>query len=544
MTEQEEYEYLSLKKKKTMSMSQQVQPFQPSGSMQTMGVKGFATAHPFKPAFQDPVETITGKSMFQRSQESSVSRIPPRSGLEIFEQTAMGTARDFGALVGGSFASPASVATMGIGAIPAMGKTVGQVVGGAVAGTSAGKAVRGALQTPIQEVGKAIGRGITAPIRATKEVLTRSAPDYITQVVAPKAYQSYQNSVNKFTSQIQSFSEKLNIPKSAIDVIKNKGVSLIQQTRKSLGDSFDNIYQRITSGFEAKRNLADEVYRKAIDNIPVNFGGTVDVRKTLGIMRNVFKGSLGEATRGAQGNRLYQIMKELKSRQPAPKGFYAEGSVPTPTQLSRQFKGEKLTDIAEEVRLSKKQFMEVRDALNSLYRENPYDRNVAKVMSQLYTDGEKSGLKGLLKARDLQKQAFQMEEKFGKNAVIKERKLTNYHKLTAEEKRNLKEIEKYTGEKFVDDLEQLSTGQYIDKLMEYNPERFVADLNKAVDRKWTKHILDQYREILGNKEANKIFMDIFAHQRALRTKSVGKIIGGAALTGAGLGIGSRLINSR
>src|SRR3990167_1238918 len=68
-------------------------------SMSTMGIKSYAQAHPFKTAFQDPIETATGKSLLERSQKTPIDRLRignleepnwsyiPRATLE-------GTARD------------------------------------------------------------------------------------------------------------------------------------------------------------------------------------------------------------------------------------------------------------------------------------------------------------------------------------------------------------------------------------------------------------------------------------------------------------------
>jgi hypothetical protein len=390
-------------------------------------------------------------------------------------------------------------------------------------------AITGGILGGAAPVAFGAGRGILRGVGKGVDYLRKSTADYVTTKVAPRAYQFYQEAVNKFTPEIQKFAEEgLKISKSAVNTIKNKGIDTVSKVREFYNDSVDPIVQKIEQGFANKRELANSAYKQAMSNPPKNFGGTVDVRDTLKTMDNVFKGSLGEATRGTQGNRLYLIRQELKSRIPMPKGA---GSVPaTSTQLQRQLQGEKLTEIAGEVRLNVKQFSELRDALNSLYRENPYDRNIAKVMNSLYEDGERSGLVGLQKARALQRQAFEAEEALMKKGLINQNKLNNFQKLTEAERRQLKQIEQYTGESFVDDLDAITADRALDKLREYNPDRFANDLNKAIDPKWTEYVKKEYKGLLGNK-ADEIFNDIVAHRRGVKIKAGLGISGGLLAIG-------------
>jgi hypothetical protein len=323
---------------------------------------------------------------------------------------------------------------------------------------------------------------------------------YLNDVLAPEAEKIYQKNLTDFTPSLQEAAEKqFKLSKTAIDTLKKKGVEYSNKLRETYNDSTDNFYRNIEMGFDMKRKVADTAYREAMNNIPKGFGGTIDVRDTVHTMDNVFKGSLGEATRGTQGNRLYQIMQELKSRMPASKGFYAgdKGNVPTPTQLIRNLRGEKLGEISGEVRLSPKQFSELRDALNNLYRENPYDRNIMKVMNQLYADGETSGLTGLQKARSLQKQAFEAEEKLH-TSLIKEKKLDKFQTLSELEKRKLKEIEDYTGYKFLDDLDTLTASRELDKLGKVDKYSLADMLTKASNPKEFNTVKAQLRPYLGN----------------------------------------------
>jgi len=313
-------------------------------------------------------------------------------------------------------------------------------------------------------------------------------------------------------------------------------------TAEKYGNSTDPIYQQIEQGFLGKRESVDRVYKLAVSQNPKGFGGTIDVRNTEKVMEGVFKGSLGEATRGQQGNRLMQIMNELKSRRPALGGFYRE-KIPTSTQVVRHLRGENISDIGGEIRLNKKQFMELRDALNNLYRENPYDRNIAKVTDQLYTDGENAGLTGLRNARNLQRQAFQAEKNLYKKGLINQKKLEKFQTFTEAEKRQLKAIEHYIGEPFIDDLDKLTAAQELQKFNKFSLDNFVNELNKAVDRKYTTHIYKQYKNLLGEKNAMDIFREVVAHRKAVlgRRIAIGSLpVAGALALGGKRAIGRRM----
>lgn len=149
-------------------------------SMSNMGVLNYAKKHPYKFMLQDPVETVTGKSLLERSQKQHSRRLKIGNFEEpnfsyIPRATVEGTIQDAGALVVGGLTSPASLATMGIGSIPVMAKTaagalaksnVGKVIGETIANTKAGQAVGKFVNTDIKEIpGKIVPEGIKKVIK-------------------------------------------------------------------------------------------------------------------------------------------------------------------------------------------------------------------------------------------------------------------------------------------------------------------------------------------------------------------------------------------
>jgi len=145
----------------------------------------------------------------------------------------------------------------------------------------------------------------------------------------------------------------------------------------------------------------------------------------------------------------------------------------------------------------------------------------------------------LQQARALQRKAFEAEGKFldskgNIKALGKEKKLDNFHKFTQEEIRQLRNIEDYTGVKFVDDVSNLTSARELDKLAEFNPDTFANDLNKAIDPKWTKYIQQKYEKIIGKDKAKEIFDEIVAHRKGANIRKWGGL-------GAGLTIGEEVL---
>jgi hypothetical protein len=223
------------------------------------------------------------------------------------------------------------------------------------------------------------------------------------------------------------------------------------------------ITDKISSGGAQVRSIADQAYASAIGQETTKYGGKIDAQNTIRKIGNLVKST--ERVTGDTGvyGRLRTLMERLKKLQPAAEGFYKK-KVPTATQLGRQFKGENLTDIATEARISKKEFSALRDEINSLYRENPADRDIRAVIESLYDDAEKSGLVGMKDAKKLQSEAFDLEDLVSKWS---KKKTIDYHKLSRVEKRELDLIKQKTGEDIVSDLKSMSSAKHFKKVSEH-----------------------------------------------------------------------------
>jgi hypothetical protein len=362
--------------------------------------------------------------------------------------------------------------------------------------------------------------------------IKKSAADYVTRNVAPKAYQYYQDAVNNFTPQIQEFAKKLNITPEAIASAKKFGIEKTQQIRQLYQDSTDPIFQKIEQGFANVRKMADTAYSQAMNQAPE--GKSINIRpaieeagkrlKKLGLItENGTLTQLGksEIAKDSVYSRLLDFYQSADSISGV-KGL--SGKPLTQGQMIKVMKADR------ETLVNKDQYTFLRDKLNALYKNKPSDVDVGKVVNQFYSDGESSGIKGLQAARELQRKAFQAEENLYSKGLLKEGKLDKFQQFSEAEKRQLREIEKYIGQNFVDDLDALTADRALDKLREYNPDRFANDLNKAIDPKWTEDIYQKYRAILGDKQAREIVDEVIGHRRGIKIRKVA-LAGGAGLIG-------------
>jgi len=409
---------------------------------------------------------------------------------------------------------------------------------------AAGAAVLPVAGKAISKVGQMAGRGI--------DYLKKSSADYVTTKVAPKAYKIYKNNVSKFTPYIQRFAkDKLGISEGAINTIKRVGINSASKVRQLYNDSTDAIYQKVEQGFSRVRSEADRAYQVALDNAPE--GKKIDIMpaikqagsrlQRLGLITkggNMTELGKSEIARDSVYGKLLDFyksadsisgVKKIKTIQKVVNYKDIFGGKITYTKGGATFdQAKKMLEARSRTLVNKDQFVFLRDKLNALYKNKPSDIDVSKVVNQFYDDGERAGIKGLQQARSMQRKAFQAEENLYNKPLIKERKLDKFQNLSQAEKRQLMDIEKYTGEKFVDDLDQLTADRALDKLRAYNPERFANDLNKATDRKWTNYLKNEYRDLLGGK-ADEIFNEVVAHRRGLKIRQGAKFIGGAALGG-------------
>ena len=126
------------------------QPSQPNSSIATQGAS-YLTEHPFKSAFEPAAKTLTGTSLLEKSQGSSVFNKPPTNPLQFAGEFGLGLGRDIGAMGADILSTPANVVTAPLTALKPV-----QMAGKAIARSKVGQGVGKVLNTPLRVMPKTI----------------------------------------------------------------------------------------------------------------------------------------------------------------------------------------------------------------------------------------------------------------------------------------------------------------------------------------------------------------------------------------------------
>lgn len=398
------------------------------------------------------------------------------------------------------------------------------LTGGAI---RAGQKMAPVIKGVGQKVGQGVGEIINKPIRFVKNIAKRSTANYITDDVAPQAHAIYQDSIKKFTPQIQQFAkEELKIPETAIKTISKNGVDDVMTTAEKYGNSTDPIYQKIQDGIQGKDMAVNEAYKQAFSGVsnktPIPMNRTYRAMSGL-LKRTGYIDEVGNAT----------TIGKSQSRNPTLGAILDYYESMNPSQSFNKI------GLKSPASINKSQWILFRENLSRLQKQSGSQRkSVTSILNALHSDAESAGLKGIKNARALARANFQAEDNILTNSLIRERKLNNYQKFSMEERRQLKAIERFIGEPFVDDLDKLTAAQELQKFNKYNLGNFQRELSEAVDPKWTMTRYKEYKALLGEKNAMDIFREVIAHRKAVFAK---KIAVGSAITGGSLAVGGRAL---
>lgn len=384
--------------------------------------------------------------------------------------------------------------------------------GGAEGAIGLTKGLYGIGKAGINAVGKGIGN-----------TLARAKASYITDEVAPKAHQIFQENVQKFTPEIENYARtELKIPEQAVETIKKNGVQNITATRQALGDSTDQIAQKIQAGIDAKSKAVEDAYGKVFSQQPGS--AVIHLNKTKMAMGALLrKAGYLDSSNKATAIATNDIAENSALRRMM--GFYQSIGANQENKIAA---------------VNPLQWNIFRDALTKARTGSKgLSSEVTGILDSLHADAEKAGFKGISQARSLAKADFQAQDNILKESLIKEGKLKNYYGMSEAEKRQLGEIEKYTGTNFVDELKKVSAGKYLDKIQEGKTlDDFVRDLNTAQNRAQTNFISKKYAKVLGQENTNKIIAEVVKSRQLGAAK---KIVGWGAGLGATEEIGKRVM---
>lgn len=338
--------------------------------------------------------------------------------------------------------------------------------------------------------------------------------DYITRNLVPRAKEIISKNIERFGPGIEKFArDKLKIPQSSINTIKGKGVRAVNAVKTKYQNT-DQIYQKITQGLENKRLQINEMFRKPVDS----FKGTIDASR--------FRTELGKILRDNQW--IDQVGN--------PTNRFGKGINKTLDQLTRLHQTFRTIHQGKQIKgfkINKQDFLNYRDMLSGLLRDNPADRFVQQLKNTLYNSAESSGMKGIVAARNAERVFQNVNKNLTQKGLIGERGLSKLHKMTQEQLRSLKELEYYLKDPFLDDLAKMTAAEDLAKVASFiddipgQPSKIYTLLQKATSGREFTNVKDILKPFLGDK-TDDIFNSLMRHRRAMGVRTTGKIAAGTA----------------
>lgn len=374
-------------------------------------------------------------------------------------------------------------------AIKSIAKTGGFALGGIKA---IAKNIGGITDSTLQTIRRLGAERVFEPAKATA--------DYISSNLIPRTRAKIDAAVSNFTPEVQSLLRKsYSVPQEAVDTIKRFGVGTVKAVREKYGDSTDYFHRVIKEGIQSKQSAADVAYQEAIDSMK---GSAINATSLMNKMKSnlIKKGWID--LRGNPTTRYKSDMDPVTDKLTT---LYLN-LLNTTTNKGKRIAGSVI---------SKEDFSTFRDMFGAMLRDKPTDRMVMSLRNSLYSAAEKSGMTGLKKARNLEKRAYQMASKYiTKNgelkALGKEKSLDRYFNLSKDQQKQIDELEKYIGTKFVDEMKAVVSGRSLDKLDKFTNEKILSDFVSARDPNKTQFVQDKYMKILGKTFKDEAD-DLMAH---------------------------------
>lgn len=384
--------------------------------------------------------------------------------------------------------------------------------------TSAGKALAdfGSLANPALQEGLILGgKAIKTVSKFIPDTIKRGAADYLTNDIAPKVHQIFQDAVAKFTPEIENFARKLKVPESAIYTMKKYGTQAVEKSKGSQ----DAIAQRIKQGLESKDKEVEDAYKSATSVFEKN-KGIIHLTGTKRAMGSLLRraGYINDSNKETE-----LATNDISENSPLRKilGFYKS------IGANQEWKITGVNTL--QWNMFRNQLSKLRGSDKSL------SGSIKGILDSLHSDGEKAGLKGIQQARTLAARNFSAEDKFNNangavKSLMQEKGIGKYHTMSGDQKRSVQDLGNYIGDKnLTGDVEKASASQYLDKIQDGKSlEDFQTLLNKAADKKWTVHSKVKLEELVGKNNAKKIIDEVIAHRQANAVKK-------------GVGIGTGLL---
>lgn len=368
-------------------------------------------------------------------------------------------------------------------------------------------------------IARAAGKGLTKTghfiseqfggvTKATRDTISRlgaervfepikSTANYVGQVLVPRAQAKLSNSINKFTKNVEDVAvNQFKVPLSVVSDIKSFGTKTIRQTSEANANSTQGIVTKIQQAMDVKEEAAHKAYREAIGS----FKGKDIVVDPF--YRNIQSSLRNKGWIDLRGNPTSRYKSGLNTTYDKLTDLYRD--MKTQTSKGKEISGRLL---------SKEDFSTYRDVLMDMIKERPSDLVIHKARYALYDAAEASGMKGLKAARDAERTVFEANRRFQTTngelkSILQEPTLERFYKLPQQKIKALKDLEKYTGTKIIDDIRQINAAKYLRDLEKklLDPSGLEKDLHATGNPK-ASILKDAYGKLLGKN----IMGDLDAH---------------------------------
>jgi len=356
-----------------------------------------------------------------------------------------------------------------------------------------------------------------APWRSAKMFAQRSRADYMTETLAPRAFRAYNENMQKFSTGIEQTARKVGMNPKAIKYVRQNGYNNVTRSNEAVGGA-ENVYAKVKMGIERNIQQADDAYSGLLQRAP---NKPYKINKTYNVTKNIVQKELKSVD--LRGNLIESRYNNLNPSDKVLTDLYLDmnKSLIAPGKV-RPTGG-----------IDKADFRIYRHQLNRGYKSP----NNQKVIQSLHQEMERGGVTGLKKAKSLYSKAKNMENRFVdiKNGKLKgpltEAKMQNYFKMSSEDQAALQQVENYTKVPFIKDLKDLNAGKELMKLEKYNLQKFQNSFQTAMQGAKRKMVVDEFRPLIGDKEAVNLFSEIRKHAYTRAPIAQTGSIAGAAVAG-------------
>ena len=390
--------------------------------------------------------------------------------------------------------------------------------------TLAGQAGKGAAFGALGGIG-----GALAP--KAKSVFEKLKSDFVNTKLVPRVTKLFSDTLEKFPEPIQNFARNTaKVPSDIVKYISKRTPTNIRNQSEALKNNADNVFVGMDRKIAERGQQVTEAYGNSLKNV-----GNININKSVSKMESMlqkhgFIDKFGNATERVRDPLADPILKTIAGEFQALRG--ASGAGTTAAQRAgstgevNKFIWDNLKD-----RLSK---------LNA--RGGKLSPDITKVLDVLHADAERAGAIGIQNARGLARDFFSKQSLAKK--FLDEKKIDKIFKLTGEESRGFRELDKYLGGGFEQQAKDLAASKSLKSLESLSKSevfgqesKLVAKLKEAQTKAEFGRIKDEFKGLFGgDPEVESIFNELASFRR---TQTAKKLIGGGLLVGGGLAAAGR-----